>query len=79
MSVLVVAKYRALFSDNRQGGSGKVYEDSVEFLVDEKFEIGNLKTHVENHIRSKTGKVAEISGFEGDTDFQLISVEVKYV
>lgn len=73
---IVTAKYRSFISDNYQGGSGKPYEDQVQFVVDYKCEIGGLFIKAEGEILSKTTKVADLTGCENDSEYQLISINI---
>lgn len=73
---IVTAKYRAFISDNYQGGSGKPYEDQVQFTVDTLCEIGGLFAKVESMILEKTMKTSDLTGCESDSEYQLISISI---
>lgn len=72
----VIAKYRAIVSDNYQGASGKPYEDKVAFEIDENAEIYVIFGRVANEIEARTAKVAELTMCVSDKNYQIISVEV---
>lgn len=73
---IVTAKYRAFISDNYQGGSGKPYEDQVQFTVDSLCEVRGLFVNVDHEILKKTTKVAQLSMCNSDSEYQLISIEL---
>lgn len=73
---VVTARYRGFISDNHQGGSGKPYEDSVSFEIDEESEIYTIFGRADSEIKKRTNKLARLSMCNNDNAYQLISVTV---
>ncbi|AUR89358.1 hypothetical protein NVP1122B_67 [Vibrio phage 1.122.B._10N.286.46.F8] len=73
---VATAKYRAFMSDNHQGASGKSYEDSVSFQVDEDSPIYTVFGLADSAINANTEKVYHMTMCENDRLYQLISIEI---